>query len=54
METEKSRDLLLASWRTKKASDTVRYEFKGLRIGEVDGISPDLGLQSGEPGAPVS
>lgn len=35
---DRSRDLLSVGWRTKKAGDAIRSEFKGLRVREMDGI----------------
>ena len=32
MEAKKSHDVLSASWKSSKASGTIQFEFKGLRI----------------------
>ena len=39
MEAKKSHDVLSASWKSSKASGTIQFEFKGLRIrsSEVEG-----------------
>ena len=39
METEQFHDLLCASWRPRKASGVIQYEFEGLETKGADGVN---------------